>query len=151
MNNNIFTNIKDYYNIIITIISIIIAVIALIYRVKSNFISKITKFINDAQDQDDLTGPEKMDLVVSWIKDIIPRIFSVVFNDKTLNQIAQNIYDDMKQYAKKRNIEIVKKQAEKVAQSINTDNSVKVMPMKEFLNRKLFNDNDTNKNKDEQD
>ena len=37
-------------------------------------------------------------MVISWIKDLIPRIFTVVFNDTVIRAIAQNIYDDMKKY-----------------------------------------------------
>lgn len=39
-----------------------------------------------------------MDMVISWIKDLIPRIFTVVFNDTVVRAIAQSIYDDMKKY-----------------------------------------------------
>ena len=140
----LFNNIKDYYNIIITIVSIIIALVAVAYKVKSNFIAQISKFIADAQDLE-LTGPEKMEYVISWIKDIIPRLFKVIFNDKTLNQIAQNIYDDMKEYARKRNEEL----EERKNQSNNTENltkenksNVRIMSMKELLDQK------ENKNKD---
>ncbi len=140
----LLNNIKDYYNIIITIISIIIALIAVAYKIKSNFIAQISKFISDAQDLE-LTGPEKMEYVISWIKDIIPRLFKVIFNDKTLNQIAQNIYDDMKEYARKRNEEL----EERKNQSTNSENlikenksNVRIMSMKELLDQK------ENKNKD---
>lgn len=140
----LLNNIKDYYNIIITIVSIVIALVAVAYKIKSNFIAKISKFINDAQDLE-LTGPEKMEYVISWIKDIIPRLFKVIFNDKTLNQIAQNIYNDMKEYAKKRNEEL----EERKNQSNNTENpakenksNVRIMSMKELLDQK------ENKNKD---
>lgn len=140
----LLNNIKDYYNIIITIVSIIIALIAVAYKIKSNFVAQISKFIADAQDLE-LTGPEKMEYVISWIKDIIPRLFKVIFNDKTLNQIAQNIYDDMKEYARKRNEEL----EERKNQSNNIDNltkenksNVRIMSMKELLDQK------ENKNKD---
>lgn len=39
-----------------------------------------------------------MDMVISWIKDVIPRIFSVIFNDTVIRAISQSIYDDMKKY-----------------------------------------------------
>lgn len=140
----LLNNIKDYYNIIITIVSIVIALVAVAYKIKSNFIAQISKFINDAQDLE-LTGPEKMEYVISWIKDIIPRLFKVIFNDKTLNQIAQNIYNDMKEYAKKRNEEL----EERKNQSNNTENpakenksNIRIMSMKELLDQK------ENKNKD---
>ena len=88
---------QNYWSTIITIISIIIAVISFIYKIKSNFTKMISKFIKDAENTE-LSNPEKMDLVISWIKDIIPRLFRVIFNDKVLRQIAENIYQDMKAY-----------------------------------------------------
>ena len=89
---------SQYINIILITFSVSISIISVIYRIKSNFIGEITKFIKDAEKDTSLTSPEKMDLVVKWIKNLIPRIFIVVFNDATLKQIAQNVYDDMKEY-----------------------------------------------------
>lgn len=90
--------IKEYWGNIVTIFSIIIAVISILYKIKSKFTSLIASFIKDAEEDTSLSNPEKMDMVISWIKDIIPRIFRVVFNDKVLRLIAENIYQDMKAY-----------------------------------------------------
>ena len=43
-----------------------------------------------------------MQQVVLWIKDLIPRIFIVAFNDATLEQIAENVFQDMKSFMNKR-------------------------------------------------
>ena len=37
-------------------------------------------------------------MVVSWIKDSIPRMFKILFSDKVLAMMAENIYQDMKKY-----------------------------------------------------
>lgn len=79
-------------------LSVILAIISIIYRIKSKYTSLITGLIKDAESDKTLSNEEKMDFVVSYIKDLIPRIFRVVFNEKTLRQISQNIYDDVKAY-----------------------------------------------------
>lgn len=125
----IISNIGEYINIILILFSIIVSIISIIFKIKSNFSSVITQFIKDAEEKSDLTGPEKMDLVISWIKNIIPRIFKVVFSDKVLRQIADNIYNDMKAYreiyinnktglATSQVIQIVKKTTEEIENEV---------------------------------
>lgn len=91
--------IKETTGTICTILSIILFIMSKYYDIKSNISANISTFIKDAQDYDNLTGPQKMDMVISWIKSFIPRAFSVLFNEKTLRQMAQNIYDDMRSYS----------------------------------------------------
>jgi len=94
----IFGQIENSWGTIMTIFTIIIVVISLYYKIKSNFTSVISGFIKEAEEDTSLSNPEKMNMVISWIKNLIPRIFQVVFNDKVLRQIAENIYQDMKAY-----------------------------------------------------
>ena len=91
-------NISEIINSISVFISILLAIIAIIFKIKSNFTACISEFIKDAEKESDLTGPEKMDLVISWIKDSIPRLFKIIFSDKVLKMMADNIYSDMKSY-----------------------------------------------------
>lgn len=92
---------KSIGSIILLIISIIAVFKSIKQAVKANLIEQAVKFIEQAEGNAELTGPEKMDLVISWMKDIIPRLFKVVFTDDVLKDIAQNVFDDMKKYAKK--------------------------------------------------
>lgn len=96
--NQIIGVISDYINIISIIIGGGITVIALFYKIRNNIIQYATQFIALIEEDTNLTGSEKMDMVISWIKDLIPRIFTVVFNDTVIRAIAQSIYDDMKKY-----------------------------------------------------
>jgi predicted PurR-regulated permease PerM len=88
----------SYLNTILVIFSFVVALISIIYKIKSNFIDQIVKFIKNVEEDVSLTNTEKMDMVIKWIQNIIPRLFKVVFSEKVLRQIAQNIYDDMKAY-----------------------------------------------------
>ena len=90
--------IKDIILLIITIIAIFKAIQ---YAIKSNLIEQVAKYIKDAEGHSELSGEEKMALVVGWMRDFIPRAFKVVFSDEVLKQIAQNIFNDMKKYANK--------------------------------------------------
>lgn len=96
--NQIIGVISDYINIISIIIGGGITLIALFYKIRNNIIQYATQFIALIEEDTNLTGSEKMDMVISWIKDLIPRIFTVVFNDTVIRAIAQSIYDDMKKY-----------------------------------------------------
>lgn len=96
--NQIIGIISDYVNVISIIIGGGFTVIALFYKIRNNIIQYATQFIALIEEDNNLTGSEKMDMVISWIKDLIPRIFTVVFNDTVIRAIAQSIYDDMKKY-----------------------------------------------------
>ena len=96
--NQIIGVISDYVNVISIIVGGGFTVIALFYKIRNNIIQYATQFIALIEEDTNLTGSEKMDMVISWIKDLIPRIFTVVFNDTVIRAIAQSIYDDMKKY-----------------------------------------------------
>lgn len=89
--NSIASILQTAWNILLCGISIYIAI-------RSSLIKEVTKYIAIAEEETNLTGKEKMALVVSWIKDLIPRLFRVLFTDKVIELMAQNIYDDMKKY-----------------------------------------------------
>ena len=95
-------NVNDILSNIISILqvtwNILLCIIAIYIAIRSSLIKEITKYIAIAEEETDLTGKEKMALVVSWIKDLIPRLFRVLFTDKVIEIMAQNIYDDMKKY-----------------------------------------------------
>lgn len=116
---------SQYLNIILIIFSAIVSLIAVYNKIKSNFTGLISSFIKLAEEDTSLSNIEKMDMVVQWIKQLIPNIFKIVFNDKTLRQIAQNIYDDMKQY---KNIYIKNKTGLTTSQVISTINELKDDP-----------------------
>lgn len=95
--NFIIENASQLLNCILLLISVILGIISIIFKIKSNFTSCISQFIKDAE-ATELSNTEKMDMVISWIKNSIPRMFKIVFSDKVLNMMAENIYNDMKAY-----------------------------------------------------
>ena len=64
-------NIYQYINVFLTVISISIAVVSIYYRTKSNFVDLIIKYIKEAEEDTELSGSEKMNLVISWINNVI--------------------------------------------------------------------------------
>lgn len=95
----------DHWSTIRDLILLLITAIAIIktiqYNIKANLIGQVAKYIKDAEGHEDLSGEEKMALVIGWMRDFVPRAFNVVFTDEVLEQIAQNIFNDMKKYANK--------------------------------------------------
>jgi len=96
--SDIDTTLKTIYNIIQSLWNIILVGLSLYIFIRSTLIAKIAGYIATAETEVELTGKEKMALVVSWVKDLIPRLFRVLFTDKVIELMAQNIYDDMKKY-----------------------------------------------------
>lgn len=98
----LYSNLESVLNTVLVLFSVYMTIKAAYNKIKSNFKSKITGFINDAEEMKNLSNSEKMEQVVLWIKDLIPRIFKVAFNDATLEQIAENVYQDMKKFMNSR-------------------------------------------------
>lgn len=96
--NQIVTVLSNYGNMVLIVFSVIVSLIAVYNKIKSNFVKCISGFIKDAEKDTSLTNPEKMEMVVLWIKQVIPKLFHILFNDKVLEDMAQNIYEDMKKY-----------------------------------------------------
>lgn len=117
----IYSNLEGIIDLVLLVFSVIMTLKAMYNKIKSKFNEKITKFINDAEVLEHLSNPEKMQQVVLWIKDLIPRLFIVVFNDATLEQMAENVYQDMKKFM---NIRLENKTGMKTNQIIKTINAL---------------------------
>ena len=117
----IYSNLEGIIDLVLLVFSVIMTLKAMYNKIKSKFNEKITKFINDAEVLEHLSNPEKMQQVVLWIKDLIPRLFIVVFNDDTLEQMAENVYQDMKTFM---NLRLENKTGMKTNQVIKTINSL---------------------------
>ena len=117
----IYSNLEGIIDLVLLLFSVIMTLKAMYNKIKSKFNEKITKFINDAEVLEHLSNPEKMQQVVLWIKDLIPRLFIVVFNDATLEQMAENVYQDMKKFM---NIRLENKTGMKTNQVIKTINAL---------------------------
>lgn len=121
MIKEIYSNLDSIVDLILLGFSIIMTIKAMYNKIKSKFNEKITKFINDAEVLEYLSNQEKMQQVVLWIKDLIPRLFIVVFNDETLEQMAENVYQDMKKFM---NIRLKNKTGMKTNEVIKTINAL---------------------------
>lgn len=72
------------------------------YKIVTQIMISATKWIQELEKDNSLSGPEKMDLVISYIKNLIPRIFQVIFSDKVISSIAESVFDDMQKYSDNR-------------------------------------------------
>lgn len=88
----------------------IIAIVFIIYgvfeKVKYKCLLEASKKIAVAEDREDLTGPEKFTLVVSWIDESLPAIFRNSLVRNTLRKIVQVVFDNcsvyMQRYVKRK-------------------------------------------------
>lgn len=91
-------NINVIINLMYIIYIVIVTILFIIISTRSNLLNRLPKLISSAEEEKELNGKEKMCMVVSYAKSLVPRIFKVLFDDKVIEQMAQNIYDDMKSY-----------------------------------------------------
>lgn len=90
---------EDLFTIIYMILSLlVIYFVFVVLRTKQSILMNIPNYIAIAEKVERLNGPQKMDLVISYVRNVVPRTFSIVFSDKVIRQMAQNIFDDMKRY-----------------------------------------------------
>lgn len=87
----------EFFNISYIVYTGILTFLFIVVIIRNNLLNKIPKLISSAEEEM-LSGKEKMIMVISYAKSLVPRLFRVLFNDKVLEQMAQNIYNDMKSY-----------------------------------------------------
>ena len=92
-------NISKVFEIVYAILTIVLTLVVWSSKIRSNLDKLTTEFIGNAEVNKTMTGAEKMAMVVSWMRDVVPRLFRVIYTDEVLEKMAQNIFDDMKKYA----------------------------------------------------
>lgn len=94
-----FDEIYKCLTVVLTVFSGGIGIYAIAKRIKSEFLVQMVTLIQSLEGDYNLTGPEKMDMLIEYVRNAIPRLFTIVFSDEVLRAIAQSIYNDMKKYA----------------------------------------------------
>jgi len=84
-------------SIVFFILAVAVFVWGLYQRVKGNAAASASAFIAQVESTG-LVGPEKMELVVNWLYDMIPVPFRKILTKEALQGIAQTIFDYMKRY-----------------------------------------------------
>lgn len=72
------------------------------YKIVTKILTSATKWIQELEKDQSLSGPEKMELVISYIKDFIPRFLHVVFSEKVVEAMAESVFEDMQKYSENR-------------------------------------------------
>ena len=99
---DILESVKQYDGLIFLITTVIVAIRAVSHKIMTRILMSAMKWIGELQDNNTLSGPEKMELLLHYIKDFIPRFFNVIFSDKVLESITDSVYEDMKKYSETR-------------------------------------------------
>lgn len=85
-------------NIVIVVLAAAVFGIAMYFRTKGSATNAATEFIALIENSG-LIGKEKMAYVVSQLYAMIPAPLKSIFTEKRLEILAQEIFDNMKQYA----------------------------------------------------
>ena len=89
----------DVLGIAAVLIALLLGVLAFYFRAKGNAVEMIAELIALAEQEADKTGPEKMDMVVSWLYDYIPAAFRGILSKEALREIAQGVFNWTRRYA----------------------------------------------------
>lgn len=89
----------DVLGILAVVLWVVFIVVSLYYRAKGNAVEMIAELIALAEQEADKTGPEKMDMVVSWLYDYIPAAFRGILSKEALREIAQGVFNWTRRYA----------------------------------------------------
>lgn len=101
----LINNLKELKDFLIPILGILCAVLGLKsigYKIVTQIMISATKWIQELEKESSLSGPEKMELVISYIKDLVPRFFKVAFSDRVIQSMAESIFEDMQKYSDNR-------------------------------------------------
>lgn len=88
----------EILEILVPILCAVFVGLSCYFRVKGNLTVAVAELIATAE-ASGLTGPEKMDQVVSGLYAMVPAALKKVLNERQLKEIAQFIFDWMRKYA----------------------------------------------------
>lgn len=101
----LINNLKEFKDLLIPILGLLSVVLGLKtigYKIVTQIMISVTKWIQELEKESSLSGPEKMELVISYIKDLVPRFFKVAFSDRVIQSMAESIFEDMQKYSDNR-------------------------------------------------
>ena len=102
---NIIDDLNKFKDLLIPILGVLCTTLGLKtigYKIVTQIMISVTKWIQELEKESSLSGPEKMDLVISYVKNLVPRFFKVAFSDKVIQSIAESIFEDMQKYSDNR-------------------------------------------------
>jgi len=85
-------------NIVLVVLCAAVYGISLYFKTRGSAAEAATQFIAEIENSG-LLGPEKMAFVVGQLVGMIPLPLRTIFTAERLQEIAQEIFDNMKQYA----------------------------------------------------
>ena len=88
----------EILNIVLVVLCAIVYGVSLYFKTKGKCSEAATELIALIE-KSDLIGKEKMAYVVSELISMIPFPFKTIFTEDRLEALAQEIFDNMKQYA----------------------------------------------------
>jgi hypothetical protein len=102
--DNIFTFLfadgDHTYKTLITLLSIILAVVVMFEKIKFACLEKAAEKVAEVEGMENLTGKQKFALVVLWINQSLPLIFRNKLFQTILKKLIQYAYEKSSDYAK---------------------------------------------------
>lgn len=89
------------YDIIVSIVTIILGAVIFYLRTKTNIINKAGDYITEAEKayiDVNKSGSLKMDYCIEKLYSIVPIVLKTVFSKEVIQIIVQGVFDTMKQY-----------------------------------------------------
>ena len=91
-------SIANIINVVAFVLCVVLFIVTLYFKCKGSVVEAVSQFIAMAE-KTDLCGEDKMRLVVSRLYEMVPAAFKNRLSEEELENIAQWIFDWMRQYA----------------------------------------------------
>ena len=98
--NNIFSLLKDNYNILITLLALILLIWGIYNRIRYLCLEKASRMVADVENNKELTGKEKFALCVLWINEELPKVFKNAFIQSIIEKAIDFAYTTSSDYLK---------------------------------------------------
>ena len=93
----IFSN----YNILITMVAIILLIWGIYNKIKFLCLKKASELVSNVEEETDLTGSEKFALVLLWITEELPSVFRNSLFKSTIEELIEFAYTNSFSYMQK--------------------------------------------------
>lgn len=102
----------NWYEIIMTILTVVFGFLSVYIRTKTNVVQKATEAINCAEtayrDYTNVSS-KKMEFAVDWVMQYVPGPLKLIFTRELVEKIIQAAFDEVQEFATKQLDKIVNK------------------------------------------
>lgn len=125
MLKNIINYLQEDYNVFITLLALIILIWGIYQRIKFLCLEKASEMVAKAESYKELSGKEKFAIVLNWINEDLPKVFTNSIFQSIIEKLIQFAYNTsfnyMKNYVKRKTGKDISDIVDNIQETLNEE------------------------------